>query len=610
MATNPRHLVQTSTEAKIAYKRGGYSISTYKQRSLERGAELDERAAHLREKEERRKFLKNKREQREKKEREARERNGVGLATQLIGYSHTQAQLKGGMEAFLGYSKKKKAEEQKIQEAKDAELHRNLEAITEEIAREPWDEDDGELPELGAVTGSGGDIWKDDDLDDDTLIEAHDLALSDPIEEPLAKAQTRPSVTTIPTPVNIVAQKLPKPQSPKQDAGFVRLHGPIDKTIEAILDKLPEPLIELLSKDMPKEPAIWNPALSLLHKLNPHGLPPHRLRVKIGCVVILLQDSSNSVKTSNVQHLQILRMDRERLECLILDGELEGTKTFLTRTAFPACHHNDKRYPFQRLQFPIKVSKDREPVKITKEVLPTSYKMPLVTREGARPSTHVFKKPEPKGLMPQKKIQSNPAFKLPGIPASKINPVQPPPPVEFDAWDDFLETGTQIARELSEESTTQGEPPIAPTPQNSSSRSSKVASQFSAKDFNFSLSNLTESPRNSLEVKSPVNNHSSRHSSSNSTIKNAISVPSQQKCSSASTFQHSTYLKRKFGPDTTTPPPVPRKKTAIEPLRPSVVCSASSDSRLMTAKSPFFEEFCLSTQDVTSLFDYDFDDSP
>jgi hypothetical protein len=82
-----------------------------------------------------------------------RKQIGVGLATQLIGYSHTQEQLKNGMEAFLGVKKRTAEEKPK----KEMELTKNLEAIAEKTEKELWDDDDTDmaidLPELNKSSG-------------------------------------------------------------------------------------------------------------------------------------------------------------------------------------------------------------------------------------------------------------------------------------------------------------------------------------------------------------------------------------------------------------------------------------------------------------------------
>src|SRR5690242_1646994 len=336
----PKHIAQTSTEVKKAYKQNGPVISDRTHKQLQRGHDLEQRAAREREAEQRRKLAKEKRIEREKKEEQVRRQIGVGLATQLIGYSHTQAHLKKGMEAFLGINKKRQEGEQRRkaeEKQREEDLARKLELIAQDIEKEPFDEDDDiddamlDLP-IPKVQDEGG--WADDELDDDTLLEVHDLVMSDPVEEPVHDPLLAP-------PRSATAPQPPKQDTMKEDLEFMRTHGPVNRTVESTLAKLPGEIIELLSHDTATTASDWAPAHGLLYKLNPVGLPPHRLRVKVGCVVVCLRDLNTSSQLSKSQHVRILRVENERLECLTLDGQLAGTKTVITRLPFPAKYRND-----------------------------------------------------------------------------------------------------------------------------------------------------------------------------------------------------------------------------------------------------------------------------
>jgi hypothetical protein len=610
MPTRPNRIVQTSTEAKKFHKRHGPTLSERQQRQLERGAELDQRAARIREAEERRKAAKKKREEREEKERKARKQAGVGLATQLIGYSHTQAQLKNGMEAFLGFNKRRQVEEKK-----DSEISKQLETTLEAVAREPWDDDVVEedmcLPELNTAASEH---WIDDDLDDDTLLGVHDLVTSDPVEEPNGILQP-----SIPTPLLESPESGPSRNSPD----FLRLHGPINKAIESILDKLPGSLIEVLSQDIATKSEIWDPTSSLLHKLNPAGLPPHRLRLKVGCVVTLLRNSENSSQDLQSQHLRLVRTEKDRLECLALDGQLEGTKIFLTRLSFRARHRSDDKCLYQRTQFPIRVSKDWTPQALPRETSQSTTKQPSMSR-------HVSEKKPPPSVTPTSKPQSNPkpSFRLPGLPASKAKSSMPPRPMSlppctvFDGWDDFLDSGTQIARELSQEPSS----PVTPLPAPCSSLSSLVAPSLphlSTQDFNFFSEDLEDESHHLLTAKkaSPT---------ILPTVEPRTLVEAPPKLAKKSPFprtDHPLASKHKMAPSPPPPPQPTTKRKIADPLvvsglpstkrtahaqhshpatvhlQPSRVTVASGMDRPLQSLT----EFGLSTQEAASFFDDDED---
>lgn len=455
MHAPPYRTALTSTEVKKQYKKNAQNISARQQKQLERASELDERAAKCRDAEERRKAAKKKREQREDKEERARRQIGVGLATQMIGYSHTQAQLKNGMEAFLGVSKRKQEEQRK----KDFEFIKRLEVIAQEVEKEPWDDDDTDdiAPDLTNPNVSFGEQWVDDNLDDDSLLEAHDLVVLDPVDETPSDAP--PSPAFVPAPASLAATT-PLHVPAKNDPNFMRIHGPINKVVESYLDKLPEELIELLSQDFSMNVPDWNPPLGLLYKLNPVGLPPHRLRIKVGCTVTVLRDLNISSQLPKSQHLRILRAESHRLECLVLDGQLVGTKTFITRIPFEAKYKNQGQYPFRRSQFPIRVATEYTPSVPIRDIVQSGFKLPSIPGRMAPPS--LPKKPAAPVTKAKSSEVQNLGFKVPGLPASNsslptlprsilTSPGSHLPPSILDGWDDFLESGTQIARELSTE---------------------------------------------------------------------------------------------------------------------------------------------------------------
>lgn len=520
----PNRTAQTSTEVKKAYKKNGSVISDRTHKQLERGYELDQRAAREREAERRRRLAKEKRLERERKEENVRKQLGVGLATQLIGYSHTQANLKKGMEAFLGVNKKKQEEERRKKEEerrREEELAKKLEVIAQDIEKEPFDDDEDmedvvlDLPVLNAQSGEA---WVEDDLDDDTLLEVHDFVISDPVEEPKNESIALPPLpmTALPLsqyqtpdkhqhppdapPAQISPPAASKPGVVKEDIEFTRTHGPVNKTVESALEKLPGEIVELLSQDVAAISSGWTPAHGLLYKLNPVGVPPHRLRIKVGCVVVCLRDLNTSSQLSKSQHVRVLRVGNERLECITLDGQLVGTKTVITRVPFPARYRNDEKFPFTRTQYPVRVATDYVSTDVPREAAQSGFKLPSIIGQVRPPA--LVKRPTTRTSRPKPQASSNPSFKLPGLPASKAQPTMLPEPqapnkdvapafFAIDSWDDFLESGTQIARELS------GETSPKASLLSTISRPSAIESvpPLSTQDLDFSLDDLEDEPQ-------------------------------------------------------------------------------------------------------------------
>ncbi|KAL6706980.1 hypothetical protein ACN47E_004930 [Coniothyrium glycines] len=506
MPTTTHRIAQTSTEVKRQYKKNGPGIPARQQRQLERAHELDQRAARMRDNETRRALAKKKREEKEEQQRLLRQQQGIGAATQAIGYNHTQARTKKWMESFLGVDKKK----QEAKRRRKAELDKKLEDIANDIEQEPWDHDNIEdiASHFCAINGSAGEVWADDDLDDDTLLEAHDLITSEPTKNPLINPPLAVAPDSARLPNHLISES-----RAQDDAAFRREHGYINRVIEDVLDKLPESLVELLSLDVPTGLPEWQPPTALLHKLNPVGLPLHRLRIKVGCVVSVLRDLNLSSQLSRSQHLQILRIENERIECLVLDGQLEGTKTILTRVPFDARYMNQERHSFRRTQFPIRVAVDYTAPVAPREVMQSGFKLPSIP--GRAPASSSMKQLPPPSAKPKTTTRSNPGFKVPGLPASKSTSSLPQKPVQprktvlsvphspIDGWDDFLESGTQIARELSNESA-EAVPRASSAPVVASPCMLDILAPLSTQDLSFSLDDLDdESPVISAEPRTP-----------------------------------------------------------------------------------------------------------
>ncbi|KAF2013912.1 hypothetical protein BU24DRAFT_249618 [Aaosphaeria arxii CBS 175.79] len=684
MTITHTRIAQTSKEAQKEYKKKSHGtyIPQGQMRQLERGVVLDERAAKYREQERRKRLAKQKREEKERKEQAIRKQLGVGLATQLIGYSHTQARMKSGMEAFLGFRKKKEEEEKE----KERETNKQLEDLAEELDKEPWDNED----EVGAVVdlaigtpekpkanpevqlfdevgmvldlatvppelpkANAEDQLFDEDLDDDALLEAHDTFVSDSPE----KAREIPPIPT-PTPVRVSAPTKniisPQKQSPiKEGVDFTRLHGPINKVIENSLAALPEPLIELLSVDTSMNTPKWEPSASLLHKLNPLGLPPHRLRIKIGCTLTVLRDLNCSSQISKSSHLRVLRLHNERLECLVLDGQLEGTKTILTRFPFTANYRNDEQCPFRRMQYPVRVATDfHYPGAVQSDKEPR-FKQPLKSAPPTNP-IRSFKKPPISATAIKPNMNPNPIFKRPNLPASKTRaatPVLKPTeqasvPIDLDIFD-FLDSATQISRDLSSDDT-----PSSPSKPFSNRFDLKAPAvqepvrecSFDMDDLDFSTDDLEDILEPKTSPKSIDGHQPPRQ------IGTTVAAPGQPPPSSTRPMKSpgQTGAPNKTQTPRMAPPPLNSKRKADSPLaqpppkrlpaRPPshmgserpFICSVtkpeptmargSSDTCLSFSKPtyqppppqsyPSFSEFGLSTQEAVSFFDDDEFSSP
>ncbi|AQK61186.1 hypothetical protein ZEAMMB73_Zm00001d054073 [Zea mays] len=93
-----------------------------------------------------------------------------------------------------------------------------------------------------------------------------------------------------------------------------------------------------------------------LNTLTPNGLPPHVLKLKIGCPVILLRNIDPANGLCNGTRLVVRGFQRNSIDAEIVLGQYAGKRIFLPR--IPLCPSDDEIFPFQfkRKQFPIRLS--------------------------------------------------------------------------------------------------------------------------------------------------------------------------------------------------------------------------------------------------------------
>ncbi|KAL6639554.1 hypothetical protein ACP70R_023284 [Stipagrostis hirtigluma subsp. patula] len=93
-----------------------------------------------------------------------------------------------------------------------------------------------------------------------------------------------------------------------------------------------------------------------LNTLGPSGLPPHILKLKVGCPVILLRNIDPANGLCNGTRLVVRQFSKNAIDTEIVVGQHAGKSVYLPR--IPLCPSDDEMFPFQfkRKQFPIRLS--------------------------------------------------------------------------------------------------------------------------------------------------------------------------------------------------------------------------------------------------------------
>ena len=97
-------------------------------------------------------------------------------------------------------------------------------------------------------------------------------------------------------------------------------------------------------------------APEFLNDLTPNGLPPHALKLKINCPVILLRNIDPTNGLCNGTRLVVRGFQKNTIDTEIVMGQHAGRRVFLPRITL--CPSDDAMFPFKlkRKQFPIRLS--------------------------------------------------------------------------------------------------------------------------------------------------------------------------------------------------------------------------------------------------------------
>ena len=132
----------------------------------------------------------------------------------------------------------------------------------------------------------------------------------------------------------------------------------VDDLNEKVLARLPGEVTEYLSSDSivsENTDANFMYPVEQLNRMTISGLPPHSLKLKVGCIVMLLRNMDPKKGLCNGTRLKVMALSRRLIEASIIGGPFDGNQVFIPRIALQT---NDGNLPFTltRKQFPIRLA--------------------------------------------------------------------------------------------------------------------------------------------------------------------------------------------------------------------------------------------------------------
>jgi ATP-dependent DNA helicase PIF1 len=130
----------------------------------------------------------------------------------------------------------------------------------------------------------------------------------------------------------------------------------VDQLNAKMIDRIPGEEKVYYSFDSVHDDSRNNFPPEFLNSITPNGLPPHILKIKINCPVILLRNLDPNKGLCNGTRLMVRAFQNNAVDAEIVGGQHAGKRVFLPR--IPMSPSDDISLPFKmiRKQFPILLS--------------------------------------------------------------------------------------------------------------------------------------------------------------------------------------------------------------------------------------------------------------
>ena len=163
-------------------------------------------------------------------------------------------------------------------------------------------------------------------------------------------------------PPSFLAAAIQQPQLLYKTAILTTRNDTMDELNNLILNAMPGHATVLCSADVVEENnsednEVYQVTSEYLQTLNPSNLPPARLSIKVGCIVMLIRNMNPKAGLCNGTRLVVKEIGQYVLKVLVLKDVDDGVEQieFIPRITLLS---QDEQYPFilRRIQFPVKLS--------------------------------------------------------------------------------------------------------------------------------------------------------------------------------------------------------------------------------------------------------------
>ncbi|TVU03306.1 hypothetical protein EJB05_51153, partial [Eragrostis curvula] len=130
----------------------------------------------------------------------------------------------------------------------------------------------------------------------------------------------------------------------------------VDQLNSKMIETFPGPSKVFYSFDSVEDDQTNNYPIDFLNSLTPNGLPPHELKIKVNCPLILLCNLDPHNGLCNGTRLVVRGFQNNAIDAEIVGGQHAGKRVFIPRIPLSPSEDLTLPFKFKRKQFPVRLS--------------------------------------------------------------------------------------------------------------------------------------------------------------------------------------------------------------------------------------------------------------